>query len=249
MDSSYIKTTGFVLNSKKHLNSSKIISFFTPEYGKLKLIAQGARRPKNNFGLSLEVSAYSEIVFIHNYKTSSYLIKESDLLNILEINIENYKKNLYLLSLNKLLDQVLPIGEINKEIFYTYYKFAKNLHLLDNEDIILRDYLKVIFDILAFLGYPLKGNCNFCGEKKLNYYDYGNYGFVCKDCQMHLTSEHIGFSPDISKILTKLFYAPNNNVLKINKLQFSKINDFISKYLKYYISEFYKNESLEFTLN
>jgi DNA repair protein RecO (recombination protein O) len=51
------------LRSIPTLETSKLVSFFTRDYGKLLLQARGARRPKSKFGAALEILTHSRIIF------------------------------------------------------------------------------------------------------------------------------------------------------------------------------------------
>jgi len=57
------KTEAIVLQVRNYSESSKIITCLTDKYGKLTLIAKGARRIKSQFGAGLDLFSHSEIVF------------------------------------------------------------------------------------------------------------------------------------------------------------------------------------------
>lgn len=56
------KARGIVMGSKPFEESGKLIYFFSREYGKIKLIAKGARRPGSRFGGRLEPLNYCEVL-------------------------------------------------------------------------------------------------------------------------------------------------------------------------------------------
>lgn len=74
-----VTSEGIILNSKKYGDTSKIISVFTLEYGKISLIAKGARMSKNKFGSSLEPLSCSNLTFYLKPNTDLYLLSKSEL--------------------------------------------------------------------------------------------------------------------------------------------------------------------------
>jgi len=57
------KTKGIVLRSQKWMESSRIVTICTEDFGKIKAVAKGARRLKNKFGASLEPITHGSFVF------------------------------------------------------------------------------------------------------------------------------------------------------------------------------------------
>ena len=57
-----IKTEAIILKSMKYRDTSKIVTFYTKEFGKLKGIAKGARTAKVNLVAALEPMTHSMLV-------------------------------------------------------------------------------------------------------------------------------------------------------------------------------------------
>jgi DNA repair protein RecO len=75
-----ITTEGIVLKRVNYGEADRIVTFLTPDQGKLAVIAKGARKPKSKLAGGLEVFSVSEISFIKGRKdidtlTSSRLRK------------------------------------------------------------------------------------------------------------------------------------------------------------------------------
>src|ERR1700733_7951160 len=58
-----VTTEAIVLRARKHGETSKIVTLYTLSYGKLNVIAKGARETKSKFGGALEMFARSTVVF------------------------------------------------------------------------------------------------------------------------------------------------------------------------------------------
>ena len=78
--SSIVKTEAVVLKSMKYRETSKIITFYTRDFGKVKAIAKGARQPKNKFGSSLEPMSYVLVVLYRKEHRDLQLISQCDLI-------------------------------------------------------------------------------------------------------------------------------------------------------------------------
>ena len=60
---SIVKTEGLIIRVMDYLESSKIITCFTPDHGKISLLAKGAKRPKSRLGGSLDLLQHIALVY------------------------------------------------------------------------------------------------------------------------------------------------------------------------------------------
>jgi len=60
--------------------TSKVVVLFTRDFGKVRLAAKGARRPKSKFGASLEPITLGSYVFYHREQREIQTLSESDIL-------------------------------------------------------------------------------------------------------------------------------------------------------------------------
>jgi DNA repair protein RecO (recombination protein O) len=67
------------LRSRDHRESSKLLTFFSLEEGRLTGIAKGARRPRSKFGAALEPFAISNIIWYWHQEKSVYTISDAEL--------------------------------------------------------------------------------------------------------------------------------------------------------------------------
>lgn len=75
-----VTTDAIVLRSRKHGETSKIVTLYSKEFGKVDVIAKGARDIKSKFGGALEAFAESRIVFYKKEKAeaSLYLLSKAE---------------------------------------------------------------------------------------------------------------------------------------------------------------------------
>ncbi|MGE5693384.1 MAG: DNA repair protein RecO [Candidatus Zixiibacteriota bacterium] len=74
------KTNAVILGGRRFGDSSKIISAYTSEFGKVHLLAKGALAPKSKFLSALETFSESELIFYHKTTTELHLLSQGTLL-------------------------------------------------------------------------------------------------------------------------------------------------------------------------
>lgn len=75
------RADGFVLRSVKHGESSLILTVFTREYGRIGLMAKGARGTKRRTQAAFELFTEAQYVFLYKPSRSLQLLKESAVLH------------------------------------------------------------------------------------------------------------------------------------------------------------------------
>jgi DNA repair protein RecO (recombination protein O) len=73
------KTEAVVLKSIKYGDTSRIVTLYTREFGKMSIIAKGARAAKSRFGAALDVMSRSDIVLYHKENRELQLLSQADL--------------------------------------------------------------------------------------------------------------------------------------------------------------------------
>ncbi len=71
-------TEGIILKRIRLGETSKILTVLTPAYGKIKLVAKGARKPKHRYGSGMEPFSVCSIVFYHRSDRDLQLLSQCD---------------------------------------------------------------------------------------------------------------------------------------------------------------------------
>ena len=112
-----VKTEGIVLKRMDFRETSRIVTFYSIKFGKIKLLAKGIRRPKSKFGSYLETFTHSAIVFYKREQKDLYTVSESDILE----SFDKLKKNLvgygYASILLDFLDKASPGEGSNPRLY------------------------------------------------------------------------------------------------------------------------------------
>ena len=75
------KSDALVIRQADFSESSRVVTFFTRDFGKISCLAKGAKRQRNAFDGALDLLAECRVVFIHKQSTGLDLLTEAQLLN------------------------------------------------------------------------------------------------------------------------------------------------------------------------
>jgi len=141
-------TPCFILHSRAYLESSSILDIFSREYGRLHLIAKGAKRAKSPFSGFLQ--PYQRLLMAWRGKSELMTLVD------VEADIEAYdlpdKRMIAGFYVNELLVRLLHQHESHPELFDLYNQAIFDLSTTENIDIVLRLFEK---GLLESLGYGL----------------------------------------------------------------------------------------------
>src|SRR5690348_14577264 len=97
--------------------ADRIVAFFSRDHGKLRGVANGARKMKNRFGASLEPLAHSRIQFFEKENRDLVRIQSADLLDSPMALFTDYDRAVCAGRLVELLDRFLPEHEPHDAVF------------------------------------------------------------------------------------------------------------------------------------
>jgi DNA repair protein RecO (recombination protein O) len=111
------KTDAVVLKSMKFRGSSKIVTFYTRRYGKLKGIAKGARELKSQFGAALEPMTCVGLVLYKKETRDLHLISQCDILRSYKRIHSDIERMTVTLSVLELVHQLAHEEEENPLLY------------------------------------------------------------------------------------------------------------------------------------
>lgn len=112
-----------VLRTTDVKESSRIATLLTDQYGKIAVMARGARRPKNASAGVLEVGNIIEAVYYFKASRSVQTLKEASILHKTYALRSDFQKQAVVAPTLELLDQIVHESEDSSEIF----NFAVNM--------------------------------------------------------------------------------------------------------------------------
>jgi len=152
--------------------NSLLLDFFTKDYGKLRLIARGARSSKTSLQmfqcLSISFKGKGDLKSLSQWEISDKprRLLGNDLIMAIYVN--------------ELIQRLLPEGDEHSEIFESYWAYINNISTLDSNE---KEYKLRIFEnqLLQDLGYGLDFDDDINGNtinKDLKYDFIEHQGFV-----------------------------------------------------------------------
>ena len=139
-------TPCFILHSRSYLESSLILDIFSREYGRLHLIAKGAKREKSPFSGLLQ--PYQRLLMAWRGKSELMTLVD------VEADIEQYvlpdAKIIAGFYVNELLVRLLHQHESHPELFDLYNKAILDLSVSESIDAVLRFFEKGLLETLGY---------------------------------------------------------------------------------------------------
>jgi DNA repair protein RecO (recombination protein O) len=182
---SRFKIEAFVIRSTKMSESSRVLTFFSREMGKVKGVAKGVGRPKSKLGGTVELFNLIEGDFYKKETSELGVLSGAGLLDDFRHISDDPRKFGFASAWCEVLDKTLQLEEPHPEIFELTHDFFKILHAAKTESSGLI-FWSVVLKFLALEGYsPTLEECVSCGkpitgEKVLISLHRG--GATCQNC-------------------------------------------------------------------
>ena len=237
-------TEAIVLRSINFAESSKIVTFYSPQFGKIKGIAKGARSAKSKFGSSLEIFSHIVLVF-YQKKTDIQLVSQCDLKNPF-LNIRNdLIRTAYASYFIELFNKTIEGAQDSEQIFDLIINALITLETTNVDQEVLAHFFEI--KLLKILGcIPVFDRCVNCGEKIVN----GKFscrlgGILNNECwKADESASRISLGTILTIQHLQASDFPALSRLKLNKLSSKELKLVLESYIKYTLVKNIK--SLEF---
>jgi len=208
------KTDALVIRQTDFSESSRIVCFFTRDFGKLSTIAKGGRRLKGPFDAALDLLARCRIVFLRKSSSSLHILTEAQLLSRfipLKQDITSLYGGYYVAELlNALTEEDDPFPNIFDAAARTLERLAEDQHPAHT-------ILRFELTLLRELGHlPAFDECLSCGAAVASQtapmaFWVSQGGMLCGRCRKDEYSKHV-VHPGTLNVLQHL--ADPNDPLK-----------------------------------
>jgi DNA repair protein RecO (recombination protein O) len=184
-----VKTEAIVLRSRKYGETSKILHFYTKEFGKLSVIAKGARGPKSKFGAALQPLSHVVAVLYKHEHRELHLLSQCDGLTRFRALTEDLEKFSAAMSVVELIEHVVHDEERNEQLFGLVLATLKAIDETLENALNIQCYFELsLSDVLGFR--PNVHTCLTCGRSldedhvgtKGGELRLGNGGVLCTRC-------------------------------------------------------------------
>jgi DNA repair protein RecO (recombination protein O) len=175
------QTDGLVLRGFRMSESSKVVVLFSRDFGKVRLVAKGARRPKSKFGASTEPMTWGRYVFYKRENRDLQILTEGDIAHAFESVKRHYGRMAAGSAICESLDHMTEDEDRNPLLFSVVLESLQWVGAIAEADL---DVPVWYFQIRAagILGYrPHLSGCVQCGSR--------------------LEGQRLGFSPGLGGTL------------------------------------------------
>lgn len=228
-----IKTTGIVLNVQRWRETSKLVTIFTEDYGKLIFLAKGARRLKSQFGGALEVFNRCVVIFYHSERKTIYTLSSAYLLE----DFSSLKSITKFIPGYELLEIILRGTKLEEPSFKLYNLLLSALRILNQNNRFISKHLQSFLasyylKAISILGYrPELNQCVKCRLKNINYFSISAGGAICN------TERHPELQDLVpARVIKPMRFLLTHSLTSAFKLQIPEETfKLIHRYCEYYL--------------
>lgn len=226
-----MRSEGIVIREMRYLDSSKILTIFTKDYGKVSVLARGVFRPKSQNTNSAVLFSRSELNFYQG--RNFFYLSSSHVLDLSYTLRTDHLKFLYASYFSELINESVPYEDSN---ILLYGMFTKALGLLDKSAHGLHSLI-VAFQVklIAMLGYrPELQSCILCGsDTSENWkFSFEESGLICKQC-FSMNPYAISIDSSLTNYAHNFLYLSFEEVMKISitAVQFESLFSLFNRHL------------------
>jgi len=213
---SSIKSSAIVLKSINWRDTSKIVTLFTREEGKISVIAKGARQLKSKYQGILESINLLEVIIYISATRKLQILGQASLDNTFKQIRAEYEKTCYTFTLLELIDIFFKEGSVDT----VFFDFLKTL-LIEMEKISDPKYILWYFllKLSSYLGFrPEFNECAVCHShitREDMVFSMKEGAIICRDCRS--SSESIWALSEVAR--KSLLELQNLNHKRISSAQ------------------------------
>lgn len=136
-------TQAIVFKTVDYQESSKIVTMFTLEHGKIALIVRGVKKPKSKFSGLMEVGNLLDVVYYYKGSRSVQILSEASYIEkTMNLRLD-FEKMATMMSAIELISQLLHDNEVNQPLFDFTHKMLLWLDETDIHSPLLFPYLQI----------------------------------------------------------------------------------------------------------
>jgi len=243
----YFRTQGIVLRYTNFKEADRMLTVFSPDRGKMQVLARGCRKPRSRLLAASQLFCYADYIFVKSKEI--YIITQADVKDSfydIRNDMERLTYGTYILALT---EEAVNYEEGNFRLFYMLLQILAYLAYgeINPEDVAHVFELKLI-DLLGYR--PALDRCIACGSglEQMNsnklYFSTSQGGIVCNNCHSRVND---GYTIHKNTIQTMRFILGMDikrlGVLKFSRMVRNELDYILSAYLNEIIGKPLKTRS------
>lgn len=235
--SEIIKTEAIVLTKMDYGDTSKIVSLYSKDFGKLSGIIKGGRSPKSKIGLVVDPLNHIQVVVYKKDSRELQIISNADLLTHFTAIKDDLDKLKYAHAILELLKNLTVDHEVNEKLFKGVIRILTLINSGSEPPVVLFGRFFMFF--LSELGYEIQlEKCAVCGRTNLENMELSHnfeLGILCNECR-HSHVDFFSINPELFSVLYCLKYSKKIELTNTTVAERAII--FMERYLKFHIPDF-----------
>jgi DNA repair protein RecO (recombination protein O) len=234
-----IKSEAIVLKTDNYRYTSKLVTFFSNEFGKIKCIAKGVRDVKSKYGSVLMPFSHLNIIFYYKENKTLHLLSNAEHINLHNKLINDFDKLQVGFKSLELINITSDTQHQNQNIFKLLDSFLVCLNDAKSN----YDEIFIYFEtcLLNSLGYQIDFNSfNLLKDNKKQNYTY-TYNSHLSGENRQFSSKHILTIQSIELLDNLNNWNFNKNFdFNISKRELTDIRNFFDEYFLIHLGNFEK---------
>ena len=244
---SILETDAVILSDMPQGETSKIIRVFSKDYGKLSLIAKGARKLKNRFGGSLNLLNHVHIVYYYKDNRDLHIVTQCDIINPYSAVKSNLEKLTIGLSIAEIIVNLVVEEESNTPLFDLMNRSLEALENAEKNFINIYWYFLTRFLQLSGFGLNVQG-CQDCGSEiqpKGAYFSLSRGGMLCSSCSQPGANRRI--SGEAAQVLKWLVNREPEQLvnLRVSVRSVQELTTLLDNYYRYHFDGYVSPQSIK----
>lgn len=226
------KCEGIVIRSIDYGETNKIITLYTREFGKIGVMARGAKKPSSRFSAVTQLFHYGTYLFQGSRGLGQ--LQQAETIE----SFRSIREDIFLTAYASFIAELLDKGtEERKPSSSLYDLFYLSLRYIDEEydpEIIMNIVELKMLSVFGFA--PELNRCVNCGAQDGTFsFSVREGGLLCHRCD-HIDPYKIKISPIVVRLLRVLYYMDLNRLGTISIKEETKLE--IRKVLDAYYGEY-----------
>jgi len=246
---SILETDAVILSDMPQGETSKIIRVFSKDYGRLSLIAKGARKLKNRFGGSLDPLNHVHIVYYYKDNRDLHIVTQCDIINPYSAVKKHLEKLTIGLSIAEIIVNLVVEEESNTPLFDLMNRSLEALENAEKNFINIYWYFLTRFLQLSGFGLnPAERDCQNCGseiQKHAAYFSMSRGGMLCSSCSQPNVNRRI--SGETVQVLKQIVNREPEQLvnLHVSHRSIQEFNSILDNYYRYHFDGYVSPQSIK----
>ncbi len=178
-----VTTEGIVLKSFDFRETSRIATFLTKDFGKVKGVLKGIRKTPGKFGTSLDRFSVNDIVYYQYRNSDIHLVSQCDMKEFFNGFRQDLKRLTAASYASELLDTLVMAEEENQEVYVLMQNFLNSLQTVEDINKLIHIFQIKILLLSGFR--PHLDSCVRCQKKIAGQANFSLPwgGLVCASCK------------------------------------------------------------------